>query len=101
MRTVLIIAFDPGYDGECQSAFAAAGLYAVVVPTLERALAVLRQFKADVLVIEEGPARDREDLPPVLPPALDQLRIFRYPTLPAPPILAADVGDMSHRIAVG
>lgn len=102
MLTVLIIARDPRYGGACQPAFAAAGLCGVVVPTFERALAALRQFKADVLVIEEGAAaQDRIDLPPILPPVLDQVRVVRYRTLPAPPILVANVGGMSHRLAPG
>jgi hypothetical protein len=98
--TVLIVAHDRGYTRACGPAFAAARLCAVVVPTFERALAALRHFRPDVLVIEEGAARSRHDIPPILPPPVNQLRVFRYPTLPAPSVLVADVAGTSSRVGM-
>ena len=88
MRTAVIIARDQKYASRCQPVFREAGLFPVVVETVHRALALLGQFRASVVVLERG-ANETGGGEELLAQASAGTPLLTYTELPPPRVLVA------------
>lgn len=92
MPTVLIVTSNGDYGRLCYDAFRRAGFLAVVVGSGARALVLLAQFRAHLVVVE----RSRPDPPEwesVLLDLAGTTPVLTYPELPKPAALAAVVRE--------
>ena len=100
MTTVVIIARDPTYPSRSDEAFRECGLFVVVVNSAARALVLLAQFQANVLVVERG-----SDMPtdwePLLKDVIGKTPLITYEQLPSPRVLATSVREVAHSHKAG
>jgi hypothetical protein len=97
MATALVITSERDYGSTCYEAFRASDLFPVVIRTLDRAIPLLREFKADVIVLhasrdeakDAAYARLREHAPGTPVVVLTQL--------PLPQALASRLRDAIQR----
>jgi hypothetical protein len=89
MGTAVIIARDQKYGSRCQSVFREAGLFPVVVETVHRALALLGQFRPNVVVLERATSNGTGEGEELLAQAAAGTPLLTYTELPPPPVLVA------------
>lgn len=92
METVVIVTSDGDYGRLCYDAFRRVGMFAVVVDCGARALVVLAQFRANIVIVER-PARDPPEWESVLIDLAGTTPILTYPKLPKAAALANEVRD--------
>lgn len=91
--TAVVVTSDRKFGSECQRAFREVAIFPVVVCHVARAVSLLREFRADVVVLESSdPATAADDHRRMVDAAGDT-PLLVCPKLPPPSQLAAAVRD--------
>lgn len=97
MATALVITSERDYGSTCYAAFRASDLFPVVIRTLDRAIPLLREFKADVIVLHASSDEEKDAAYARLREHAPETPIVVLPQLPLPPALASRLRDAIQR----
>jgi DNA-binding response OmpR family regulator len=89
MATALVITSESEYGSSCYPAFRANGLFPVVISTIERAVSLLKQFRADVIAVDAGSVRDDSSAPMRLAEYASGTPVVLLSELPEPKALVS------------
>lgn len=105
VMTVILITRDHAYGCACHGTFREAGLFPVCVAGIDRAVALLREFRVDLVVLhladESVEVSAIERLYSTLVSSSPQTPVVVYRLLPIPRALAAAVREAIGRAAAG
>jgi hypothetical protein len=99
--TIVVITSDLKFESECQNAFRNASIFPVVVSRVDRAVSLLREFRADVIVLVPSDATAAEDLRTRITQAAGTTPLLVFATLPSPSQVAAAIRETLDRCESG
>ena len=95
--TTVVVTNDPKFGSECQEAFRDGTIFPVVVGNIDRAVSLLRQFRADVVVLDCPDPSTVENQRLRMMQAAGETPVLIFQTLPSPSVLATTVRETLAR----